>query len=370
MKLTLKIQLVFLLCAIQSIPAKELNDSSISLSAKRLGDIIQRQEIFFKSAQGNSIINEIELTRKAQQLVSSYEAYISENPKDTHALILFGKFLRQVGQQKHALNYFLEADALNPKIAVVKQQLGNYLIENGYAVDAFPFLVLATSIDPKQPAYHYDLGNYLSHFTKELLSEKILTKEGHRQLTQESFKKAYKLDSDNFDYALRYGQSFFDFPDTSRSTALKTWENIHKQFNNRSASEIDYLKLCKARILIELGQLKKARALIESVSTKSFKEAKETLLGQANGTIFTIPKPADDSTINTKEKNTERKKGAYMNITTDPHLIRLKQVTERLNEERMLGEFKIDAIRAKVDQLGKIKMEFSEASTLPNSNKD
>ena len=75
-------------------------------------------------------------------------------------------------------NYFLEADALNPKIAVVKQQLGNYLIENGYAVDAFPFLVLATSIDPKEPAYHYDLGNYLTHFTKELLSEKILTKEG------------------------------------------------------------------------------------------------------------------------------------------------------------------------------------------------
>ena len=64
-------------------------------------------------------------------------------------------------------------------------------------------------------------------------------------------------------------------------------------------------------ILIELGQLKKARALIESVSTKSFKEAKETLLGQANGTIFTIPKPADDSTTNTKGKNTERKKGLY-----------------------------------------------------------
>ena len=51
-------------------------------------------------------------------MVSSYEAYISENPKDTHALILFGKFLSQVGQQKHALNYFLEADALSPKIAV------------------------------------------------------------------------------------------------------------------------------------------------------------------------------------------------------------------------------------------------------------
>ena len=152
MKLTLKIQLVFLVCAIQSIAAKELNDSSISLSAKRLGDIIQRREIFFKSAQGNAIINEIELTRKAQQLVSSYEAYISENPKDTHALILFGKFLRQMEQKRTEL--FSEADALNPKIAVVKQQLGNYLIENGYAVDAFPFLVLTTSIDPKEPAYH------------------------------------------------------------------------------------------------------------------------------------------------------------------------------------------------------------------------
>ena len=59
-----------------------------------------------------------------------------------------------------------------------------------------------------------------------------------------------------------------------------------------------------------------------------------------------------------------------MNITTDPHLIRLKQVTERLNEERMLGEFKIDAIRAKVDQLGKSRWNFLKLQIYTNSNKN
>ena len=70
------------------------------------------------------------------------------------------------------------------------------------------------------------------------------------------------------------------------------------------------------------------------------------------------------------KERTPKGKGGLYEHNHDPHLIRLKQVTERLNEERMLGEFKIDAIRAKVDQLGKIKMEFSEASNLTNSNKN
>ena len=50
-----------------------------------------------------------------------------------------GKFLRRVGQEQHAVGYFFEADSINPKLAVVKQQLANYLIEEGRPIDAFPF---------------------------------------------------------------------------------------------------------------------------------------------------------------------------------------------------------------------------------------
>jgi cytochrome c-type biogenesis protein CcmH/NrfG len=68
------------------------------------------------------------MTRHAQDIVAAYESYLSDNPKDVHALILFGKFLRKVGQQEHAVDFFIQADKINPKLAVVKQQHANYLI--------------------------------------------------------------------------------------------------------------------------------------------------------------------------------------------------------------------------------------------------
>jgi hypothetical protein len=46
------------------------------------------------------------MTRNAQEIVASYESYLSQNPDDTNALILFGKFLRKVGQEEHAVGIF------------------------------------------------------------------------------------------------------------------------------------------------------------------------------------------------------------------------------------------------------------------------
>ena len=92
-------------------------------------------------------------------------------------MILFGKFLDKVGQQDHAVNYFLEADSLNPRLAVVKQQIGNYLIGEGRPVDAFPFFMLTLEIEPQQPAYHFHLANYLFLFEDEVVQAEIMDEE-------------------------------------------------------------------------------------------------------------------------------------------------------------------------------------------------
>ena len=73
---------------------------------------------------------------KSSGLGGYVRGYIGENSNDTHALLLYGKFLRKVGQNEHALSYFLRADSINPKLAVVKQQIANYLVEKQRPVDA------------------------------------------------------------------------------------------------------------------------------------------------------------------------------------------------------------------------------------------
>ena len=47
-------------------------------------------------------------------------------------------------------------------------------------------------------------------------------------------------------------------------------------------------------------------------------------------------------------------------LPTDPHLERLRKITTKLVEEKMLNDLETDAIEAKYNQDGQIKIEFSK----------
>ena len=47
-------------------------------------------------------------------------------------------------------------------------------------------------------------------------------------------------------------------------------------------------------------------------------------------------------------------------IPDDPHLKRLSELTSRIKEEKMLTELKADAIKARFDEDGEIKIDLSQ----------
>ena len=89
-----------------------------------------QQELF---SIENQHLSKDELTRKAQDLVLKYESYLSDKSNDT--MLLPYCFLEnssgKLDRMSHALGIFLEADSVNPKLAVVKQQIANFLVEKG-----------------------------------------------------------------------------------------------------------------------------------------------------------------------------------------------------------------------------------------------
>jgi tetratricopeptide (TPR) repeat protein len=354
------------LLAAKAFPAPETNQAKerITLSSQILGRIIDKQIRFFEiSGNGGNHTNP-ELTRKAQEIVSDYEVYLGENPKDANALILYGKFLRKVGQEQHAVDYFLEADSVNPKLAVVKQQLANYLIEEGRPVDAFPFLIMTIELAPSQPDYHFHLGNFLFLFEEELVKEKIISKDRARSFMHKSFKQAAKFAPTNFDYQLRYAQSFFDFPDSSKEEALEVWDNLIRKFPDRSSTEKDYFKLCKARVLLELNRKSDALTLLNSVSSSTLDSAKQSLIHQVNRKAEKKKKNKEDG----KQSNMEIDHRFF--IPDDPHLERLKELTRRIKEEKMLTELKADVIKARFDEDGEIKIDLSQRANRPGSRNE
>ena len=256
-KIFISALILFILPTATIASSKTKKSLVLTLSEKNLSQLINKQDTFFKNSQNSPKFSEKEMTRQAQEIVAAYEDHLSKNPKDVHGLILFGKFLNRVGQKTHATEYFMKADMLNPKIAVVKQQLANYLVEQGRPVDAFPYFILTIELNPKEAVYHYHLGNFLFIFQKELSDAGILNKSSVLSFMHRSFKESTNLNPNHFDFYLRYAQSFFDFPDSDKNTALKIWSEIEHKFPNRSKLEKDYFCLCRARILLDLNRQKK-----------------------------------------------------------------------------------------------------------------
>ena len=269
-------QLIISFFVFFTIMSVHLYGKSMSLSELELSKIVEIQDSFFKN--GNHLPEE-ELIRQAQYVVNQYESYLTENPNDVNGLILFGKFLKRTGNSEDAFSKFWKADQLNPNIAVTKQQIGNFFVENGRIIEAFPFFLQATRLEPEEPTYHHNLGSFIYIFEEKLSN--IDHDESLGELMHESFKHAAHLQPENFDYQLRFAQSFFDFKNSNSNAGLIAWQKLLNGFSNRSKKETDYIKLGIAKMLIRLNKSKDALSLLNSVQTESLMHSKDILIKKA-----------------------------------------------------------------------------------------
>jgi len=268
-------QLLFIL--VLHLVAISLSGEKISLVEQKLLKLIKLEELFFAN------VNEVEehfIASQAQEIVHLYENIIENNPEHVESKILFGKFLIRVGQHEDAISLFLEADQLNPNLAITKQQIANHLIHTNRAIDALPFMLMATRIEPEQPIYHFSLGQFLQRFKTSLVDANISKLPSIDDLMLNSFKKASELEPGNFNYALRFAQCFHDMDRVNRLHALDAWSRLSTLFSRLSSREKQYVNLQKAHFLIDLNRTAEAQEVLESIEHTSLLEAKRRLSGR------------------------------------------------------------------------------------------
>jgi tetratricopeptide (TPR) repeat protein len=344
---------------------------AITVAAQRLGQIVEREQLFLKnSSYANKPLSEQELTRRAQQILSAYESYLEDNPRDVNGLILYGKFLRRMGQPRHATGLFLEADKIDPRLAVVKQNIANYLVEEGRLADALPFLLKAVELEPKEPVYHHQLGTFLFLFKEDLLSLGIASVQTNDRSMHEAFRSASKLAPDNFEYKLRYAQSFFDISDPDWDKALGVWQELRNQARDHPVSEREYLALGEARAMTQLGRGKEAVTILKTITSPSLRATRESLIKELKESDATrkpsLEKPAEPK----KRDNRNTQLSPLPSKFIDDNLRRLRHVSSRLEEEKLLRDLRADAIRADYDNNGQVRLRltsFSEVEPVPSS---
>ena len=249
------------------------------LDTQHLYKIIQQEQKIYQQLETNSdFYTTEELEQKFGEIIFAYSNYLFENSDDVSALILYGKLLRRIDEPEQAFKIFLKADALDPGIAVVKQQIGNYLVETGNGKAALMFYLKAVELEPEVPEYNYALGEILHIFGDEFLKDQLFTRDSLDREMLKAFQAAARQDPEDFNIQMRLGEAYYDMATPDWKAALLYWEKLRKATPDYNQLRCQILDLHQARVLNKLGRNEEARALATEITQPGLQASRQKVL--------------------------------------------------------------------------------------------
>jgi tetratricopeptide (TPR) repeat protein len=245
----------------------------------RLREISEHQLALFSDAvaQGKSLDNSA-FTTQVEQLTREYESLLRDNPKFASGYASYGYMLWKVGLKKQSVAILLKANEMDPNIPLVKNELGNYLAEDGKPLEAVNYYLAAIKLQPKEPLYHYQLGTLLYEARDDFLKSGEWTRASIDHAMQEGFRTASELAPDRLEFAYRYAESFYDMRDPDWKAALKAWQGMEAR--GQSEVERQTMRLHQANVLINMGRVGQARAVLDTVGDPTLDAQKQKLVAR------------------------------------------------------------------------------------------
>lgn len=261
------------------VAASLFGQTQSDLDIQRLYKISEQEQAIYRQLETDPDFYAPEdLEFRLGKIVLAYSNYLSENPEDTDALILYGKLLRRIGENEKAFNIFLKADSIDPTIAVVKQQIGNHLVETDNGKAALTFYLNAVELDPTAPEYNYAVGEILYRFRDDFLLSQLLTADALDREMLKAFRTAAQLDPDNFDAQMRLGEAYYDIETPDWERALLHWEKLRKATPDYNELRCQIIDLHRARVLVQLGRHEEAHALSNEIKHPVLQASRRQIL--------------------------------------------------------------------------------------------
>jgi len=274
--------LLRILCAALALLLAAGPATAETLAEKNLKEIVARQRgIFARAEAEKDHLDEAWLRGELQSVINSYDILIQKSPDFAAAYVAYGLLLGQVGMTREAVGMLLKANKLDAEIPLVKNELARFLAEDGKVADALPWLMAAIELAPTEPLYHYHLGKLLTEGRDDLIATGQFTRPALDKAMLDAFRRGAELAPDNFAYAYRYAEAFYDLEKPQWDEALKQWSAL--ELRAKPGVEQQTIRLHAANVLLKLARPDHARALLITVTEPVLQKQKQTLLDEPAG---------------------------------------------------------------------------------------
>lgn len=212
---------------------------------------------------------------KIDAVKSAYKKFLTDNPDHVPAMIAFGSFLCDLGEETHGIDWWLKARELDPNNAAVHNNLANHYSHSGQPKRAIEEYEAAMRLQPSEPVYHFNYANVLYLFRKDAMALKSLSEDAVMEIVLDSLKKARDLEPTNFEYAYAYAETFYRVKRPPWERALEAWEHCLQL--DITPVQRDQIYTHVARIYLRLGNTAAARGYLAKVKSAQHKEVRDRL---------------------------------------------------------------------------------------------
>ena len=219
-----------------------------------------------------------------------YEDFIEKHPRHAGAMLAYGSFLNDIGEEDKAFEYWERARVTDPKDPAAWNNLANWYGHNSPVLKSFEYYEKAIELNPKESVYWHNLGLTTSLFRRDATNYYKVDLQKVFDKAMEFYRKAIELDPENFLLVTDYAQSYYGFnppktgdPDTDRkaevrhwSEAIKAWKLAFSKARDENQRQGIYVHF--ARVQINAGLFDEARINLNNVTNGVLLNSKTNLL--------------------------------------------------------------------------------------------
>ena len=171
--------------------------------------ILERQKAERKESEVEKAAFRAKILHRFEPVKKGYEAFLESHPDHAEALLAYGSFLNDIGEEEAAEKLWEKARVADPKNPAAWNNLANHFGHYGDVKKAFDYYSKSIELDSNESLYYQNLATTVFLFRKDAMEHYQITEPEVFRKAMELYRKALALDPDNFRLAAEVAQTYY-----------------------------------------------------------------------------------------------------------------------------------------------------------------